>query len=150
MSLGVGDRETTCVPGDAQPWIPFKPISDEVLIRYHRIDPVQGQIVAEVRVPPSRGLAPLYHTGPVVAYTIQGAWRYREQGWISHAGDTVHEAAGSTHAAESIGDREVIVFVVVEGEFLFFNEDGGLVWQENWRTSLERRTEYCADHGIDT
>lgn len=142
-------QETTHVRAEAEPWIPFKPLCDEVLIRYHWIDQTQGHIVADIRVPPGGGLAPLYHTGPVLVHTIRGAWRYREQPWISRTGDTVHEAAGSTHTAQSLSDQETHLFVVVAGEFLFFNEEGTLVWQENWRTSRERRAEHCRNHGID-
>lgn len=143
MSPVTGDAETAYVPGAAEPWIPFKPLCEEVLLRYHRIDPIQGQIVVTVRLPPDRGLAPLYHTGPVLAHTIRGAWRYREQDWIARAGDTVCDAAGSTHTAECVGDEEVVVFMVIMGEFLFFDDDGALVWQESWRTSMERHAEHC-------
>jgi hypothetical protein len=48
MSRPGDDAETTYVRGVDQPWIPFDPLSEHVLnervlIRYHRIDPVEGQ-----------------------------------------------------------------------------------------------------------
>jgi quercetin dioxygenase-like cupin family protein len=153
MSRPGDDAETTYVRGVDQPWIPFDPLSEHVLnervlIRYHRIDPVEGQIVAAVRLPSGLGSAPLYHTGPVIAHTIRGAWRYREERWISRAGDTVYESAGSMHRAESIGDEETVVFLVVTGEFLFFDDEGSLIWQESWRTSMDRHAEYCRAKGV--
>ncbi|HSD25473.1 MAG TPA: 2,4'-dihydroxyacetophenone dioxygenase family protein [Solirubrobacterales bacterium] len=148
MSRPGSDAETTYVCGRVEPWIPFEPLSGRVLIRYHRIDPVEGQIVAAVRLAAEAGSAPLYHTGPVIAHTISGAWRYREEDWVSKAGDTVYEAAGSMHTAESIGDEETVVFLVVTGEFLFFDDEGSLIWQESWRTSMERHAEYCMAKGL--
>lgn len=148
MSRAGGDAETRYVRAVDQPWIPFEPLSERVLIRYHRIDPLEGQIVAAVRLPEGLGSAPLYHTGPVIAHTIRGAWRYREEDWISRAGDTVHEPAGSMHRAESIGDQDTVVFLVVTGEFLFFDDEGSLIWQESWRTSMERHAEYCTAKGL--
>jgi hypothetical protein len=84
----------------------------------------------------------------VIAHTIRGAWRYREERWISRAGDTVYESAGSMHRAESIGDEETVVFLVVTGEFLFFDDEGSLIWQESWRTSMDRHAEYCRAKGV--
>jgi quercetin dioxygenase-like cupin family protein len=143
-----GEIETSYAQGDSLPWIPFKPLTDKVLLRYYRIDPFRGQILVSARFPPDGGLAPVYHTGPVIAHTIRGAWRYREHDWVSRAGDTVYEAAGSIHSAESAGDEEAVVFLVVAGELLFFDEEGGLVWQESWKTSMERYGEYCGEQGL--
>ena len=148
MSAIGSEIQTGYVQGDPVPWIPFRPMTDRVLLRYYRIDPRRGEIVVSVRFPPDGGLAPLYHTGPVIAYTIRGAWRYREQDWVARAGDTVCDAAGSVRTAESVGDEEAVIFLVVTGEFLFFDEDGGLVWQESWKTSVERYAEYCAEHRL--
>ena len=148
MSRRGGDAETTYVRAEDQPWIPFEPLSELVLVRYHRIDPVEGQIVAAVSLPAGAGSAPLYHTGPVIAHTIRGAWRYREEGWIARPGDTVYEAAGSMHTVESVGDEQTVVFLVVTGEFLFFDDEGSLIWQESWRTSMERHAEYCSSKGL--
>jgi len=142
------DIQTGHVQGDSVPWIPFRPLTDDVLLRYYRIEPRRGEIVVSVRFPPGGGLAPVYHTGPVIAHTIRGAWRYREQDWVARAGDTVWDAAGSVHTAESVGDEEAVIFLVVTGEFLFFDEGGDLVWQESWKTSVERYAEYCAEHRL--
>ena len=148
MSALSGAIETECMHGDSLPWIPFTPLSEKLLLKYFRIDPVRGEIVVSARFPPDGGLGALYHTGPVIAHTLRGAWRFREFDWVSRAGDTVYEAAGSIHTVESVGDEEAIVFLVVAGELLFFDEEGGLVWQESWKTSIERYAEHCAEHGL--
>jgi hypothetical protein len=134
--------ETSYIEGGALPWVPFTPLSESVQLRYYRIDRLRGEILVSVRFPPHSGVAPLYVTGPVIAHTIRGAWRYREQDWVARAGDTVFVAAGTTRSIESVGDHEVEVFLVVTAEMLFFDEDGTLVWQESWKTSIERCAEY--------
>ena len=92
-------------------------------------------------------LPPHYHTGIVIGHTVKGAWRYIENNWISRAGDTVYEVAGSSHTPESLDDTEVFFFIV--GELLFFDADGKTVlWQENHKTSLERYNSYCEANGI--
>jgi 2,4'-dihydroxyacetophenone dioxygenase len=148
MSALGRDIETNYMRGDSLPWIPFSPLTEQVLLRYFRIDPVRGEIMVSARFSPDSGLAPIYHTGPVIAHTMRGAWRYRGHDWVSRAGDTVYEAAGSMHTAESVGDEEGEVLLVVTGELLFFDEDGSLVWQESWKTSIERYAEYCAEHRL--
>lgn len=148
MSALRSDVETEHTPGDSLPWIPFTPLSEKLLLKYFRIDPLRGEVLVSARFPPDRGLAPLYDTGPVIAHTLRGAWRFREHDWVSRAGDTVYDAAGSIRTGESVGDEEALVFLVVVGELLFFDEDGGLIWQGSWRTSLERYVDYCAEHPL--
>ena len=143
-----GTIETDYICGASLPWIPFTPLNEKLLLKYFRIDPLRGEMLLLARFPPDRGVAPFYHTGPVIAHTLRGAWRFREQDWISRSGDTVHDAAGSIGTVESVGDQEALVFLMLAGELLFFDEDGGLVWQESWKTSVERYAEYCAAHRL--
>ena len=37
---------TKSIDGDDIPWVPFAPYSDEVFLKYHHINPAQGEIVA--------------------------------------------------------------------------------------------------------
>ena len=84
----------------------------------------------------------------MIAYTIKGAWRYLEHEWVSRAGGTVYETAGSAHTPESCGDEEAEVFFVIVGELLFLDPDGKIVARENHLTSTERYLAYCREHGI--
>ena len=150
MSMLLEHIETNYTAAESSPWVPFTPLSDEVTLRYFRIDPVRAEIVLSMRFPAGLKLPPHYHTGIVIAHTIRGAWRYVEHDWISAAGDTVYETAASAHTPESVGDEDAEVFFVLVGELLFFDEDGRtLLWQENWKTSLERYTTYCAENGLE-
>ena len=85
----------------------------------------------------------------MIAHTIKGAWRYLEHDWVSRAGGTVYETAGSAHTPESCGDEEAEIFFVIVGELLFLDDDGNIVARENHLTSMERYLAYCRDHGIE-
>ena len=74
----------------------------------------------------------------MIGHTIKGAWRYLEHDWVSRAGGTVYETAGSARTPESCGDEETEVFFVIVGELLFLDPDGNIVARENHLTSMER------------
>jgi 2,4'-dihydroxyacetophenone dioxygenase len=133
--------------GADNPWIPFTPLSDQVFLKYWKVDPVRGEIVVSMRFEDGLVLPPHYHTGMVIGHTVKGAWRYQENNWVSRAGDTVYEVAGSSHTPESLDDTEV--FFILVGELLFLDEDKKILWQENHKTSIERYTSYCAANGIE-
>ncbi|WP_253869928.1 hypothetical protein [Mycobacterium sp. 1164966.3] len=76
-------------------------------MKYWKIDPVRAEIIVSMKIPAGVELGTHYHTGIVVAHTISGAWRYKESSWISRAGDTLYQVAGSSHTPESFEDTEV-------------------------------------------
>lgn len=139
---------TSNVKADSVPWVPFTPYSDEVFLKYFKIDPIHGEILVSMRFPPGIQLPTHYHTGTVIGHTIKGAWRYLEHGWVSEAGDTVYETAASSHTPESVGDEGAEVFFVIVGELLFLDEGGNIVARENWKTSIQRYEAYCQANGI--
>ena len=149
--MGVTAREivTANVKGDSIPWVPFTPYSEEVELKYFKIEPVHGEIAVSMRFPPGLRLPTHYHTGTVIGHTMKGAWRYLEHDWISEAGDTVYETAASSHTPESVGEEDAEVFFVIVGELLFLDDNGEIAARENWKTSLERYEAYCSEKGIE-
>ncbi|MGV9838373.1 2,4'-dihydroxyacetophenone dioxygenase family protein [Nocardia niigatensis] len=132
--------------GADNPWIPFTPLTDQVHLKYWKVDPVRAEIIVSMKFPAGLELPPHYHTGIVVGHTVKGAWRYKENNWISRGGDTVYEVAGSSHTPESLEETEVFFFLV--GELLFLDQDNKILWQENHKTSIERYNAYCVENGI--
>lgn len=128
------------------PWVPSIPMSEQVTMKYWKIDPARGEVVASMRMPAGLDLPKHYHTGIVIAHTISGAWRYIENNWVSRAGDTVYEVAASSHTPETLEDTEVFFYMV--GELLFLDDDQKIVWKENAQTMLDRYNNYCAANGI--
>ena len=141
--------ETNYISGESLPWVPFTPYSDEVTLKYWKIDPVRGEIVVSMRFPPGIALPTHYHTGIVVAHTVRGAWRYIEHDWVSRPGDTVYETAGSSHTPQSVGDEDAEVFFYLIGELEFMDEAGNLLARENAKTSLARYEAYCEANGLE-
>ena len=132
--------------GADNPWIPFTPLSDQVSMKYWKVDPARGEIIVSMKIPAGVELSAHYHTGIVIAHTVKGAWRYKENNWVSRAGDTVYEVAASSHTPESLEDTEIFFYLV--GELLFLYEDKKILWQENHQTSIERYNSFCAANGI--
>src|SRR5207247_10960803 len=99
---------TSHVDAESLPWVPFAPYSDEVLLKYHKVDPVRGEVVAGFRMPPGADMAAHYHTGTVIVYTVRASSRYVEHDWIARPGDVVYETAASAH--------KPVVVVHEEGE----------------------------------
>ncbi len=141
--------ETNYISGESLPWVPFTPYSDEVFMKYWKIDPVRGEVVVSMRFPPGLELPTHYHTGIVIGHTVRGAWRYKEHDWVSGPGDTVYETAASSHTPESVGEEEAEVFFYVIGELEFVDESGNLLARENAKTALARYGAYCASNGLE-
>lgn len=140
------ELDVNYMSGTDNPWIPFTPLSDQVFLKYWKVDPVRGEIVVSMKMPAGLELPPHYHTGIVIAHTVKGAWRYKENNWVSRAGDTVYEVAGSSHTPQTVEDSEI--FFVLIGELLFLDEDKKILWQENHKTMIERYNGYCAANAV--
>ena len=140
------ELDVNYMSGADNPWIPFTPLSDQVFLKYWKVDPVRGEIVVSMKFPGGLVLPTHYHTGMVIAHTVRGAWRYQENNWVSHAGDSVYEVAGSSHTPESLDDTEI--FFILVGELLFLDADNKILWSENHKTSIERYLGYCEANGI--
>ena len=140
---------TSHVDAESLPWVPFTPYSDEVLLKYFKVDPVRGEVVAGFRMPADADMAAHYHTGTVVVYTIRGSWRYVEHDWIARPGDVVYETAASLHKPVAVGDEEVETITITTGELLFLDDAGTIIARENAKTSLERYEAYCEANGLE-
>ena len=141
---------TGCMNDDAYPWLPFEPYSDIVKVKYFKADPVRGEVIAMLRLPPGTSLPTHHLTGSAIAYTVQGRWRCLEHDWIAAPGSVVFGTASSRQtlsAADGAVD-DVITFNVVVGEFHYLDDKGETVAVENWKTSVNRYLAYCKAQGI--
>ena len=141
--------EVSYAGSEELPWVPFAPFSDEVHLKYYKIDPVRGEIVASMRIEPGAQLPTHRPTGTVIIHTLRGAWHDIEQDWVSRAGDTVYETAGSSHTPATVGNEESETFLILVGELEFLDENGTLVARENWKTAMARYKGYGAEQGIE-
>lgn len=132
---------------DDLPWLPFTPYSDDVQLKIVHLDFVKGETVMMLRAPAGARLGRHNHYGRVIAYTVQGAWRYEEHSWVSRAGDFVYEVANSAHSFASEPGEDVIVFLLVEGVLEFLDDNGKSVGMETSHTFGARYEDHCAKTG---
>ena len=141
--------DTGCLNDDDTPWIPFTPYDDTILLKYFKIDPVQGEFVSVLKAPAGTDMARHHHTGTVIVYTIQGSWKYKEHDWTAHAGSVVYETASSRHTPQALpGDEDIITFNIVRGELVYLDENDNVLATETWRTSMERYLNFCKANGL--
>src|SRR3954453_11810218 len=140
---------TSHVDAESLPWVPFAPYSDEVLLKYHKVDPVRGEVVAGFRMPAGADMAAHYHTGTVMVYTVRGSWRYLEHDWIARPGDVAYETAASAPKPVVVGDEEAEAIPITTGELRFLDDAGASIARENLKTSLDPCEAYCEANGLD-
>ncbi|RAT94156.1 2,4'-dihydroxyacetophenone dioxygenase family protein [Brevibacillus sp. Leaf182] len=132
---------------DDLPWIPY---FGDAKFKLLKANPVTGQNLTILKVPPGMQLPAHFHSGTVIVYTIQGSWRYLEDDWISRTGDIVYEPAGSKHTPQGLGDEDVITLNIVEGTLDYLGENGEIIARDNWESFLKRYHDYCAAEGIES
>lgn len=128
------------------PWIPY---FGEAEFKLLKANPVTGQTITLLKVPAGMQLPPHFHSGTVIVYTIQGAWRYAEDDWVSKVGDVVYEPAGTSHTPNGLGDEDVITFNVVDGTLDYLGENGEIIARDNWESFLKKYHDHCAAKGME-
>nr|WP_315459369.1 2,4'-dihydroxyacetophenone dioxygenase family protein [uncultured Sphingorhabdus sp.] len=139
--------DTAVTDVEALPWVPFLPYSDELHIKLIKADPVRGEWITLLRVPPNFELPKHRHSGTVHVYTIAGTWKYKEHDWSATPGSFVFETAGTAHTPVSI-EGEVITLNIVQGDWLVLGEDDAVLAIEDWRTVMQRYLNYCQEQKI--
>ena len=143
--------DTAVIDGESLPWVPLTPYSEQILLKYFKLDPIRGEWIVLMKVPLGVQLPKHHHSGTVMVYTIEGKWKYQEHDWIAGPGSFVYETAASTHTFEVVAAGEtghVLTLVTVTGDLLFLDDKDNVVALENWKTSLHRYLAYCEQHGI--
>lgn len=140
--------DTGALNDEQTPWIPFTPYDEKVFLKYFKIDPVQGEVISLLKAPAGHEMARHHHTGTVIVYTVQGAWKYKEHDWISRAGGVVYETASTRHTPQALpGDEDIITFNIVRGELVYLDEEDRPLAVENWKTSMARYLAFCEANG---
>ena len=79
---------------DELPWVD---IGDGSLLKVLQIKEREGLWVIRNRFMPGYDVQTHKHTGPVYAFTMSGAWCYKESDFVNRAGSFLYEPAGSVH-----------------------------------------------------
>lgn len=88
----------------------------------------EGLWIVRTRFEPGVNVQIHKHTGPVYAYTISGAWHYKESDYVNRAGSFLYEPAGSVHTLMVPADNDEItdVWFQIYGANLNLDADGNV------------------------
>lgn len=139
---------TALVDVESLPWVPFTPYSDKYHLKLIKVDPVRGEWIALLKLPPQSELPLHHHSGTVMVWTLAGQWKYLEHDWVAGPGSFVFETAGSQHTPVSVGDEEVVVLNIIQGDWNLMSPDGAVLAIENWRSMMDRYLNYCRANDI--
>lgn len=77
--------------------LPFVDIGGGSKLKVIMVKPEEGLWIVENIFAAGTEVPRHKHTGPVFAYTVSGAWRYKEYPEVNRAGSFLFEPAGSVH-----------------------------------------------------
>ncbi len=108
--------------------LPWADLGDGSLIKVLQIDETQGLWIIENVFKPGYLVQTHKHTGPVFAFTMSGAWQYRESDFVNRAGSYLYEPAGSVHTLEVPEDNteDTHVFFTIYGANLNLDDAGNV------------------------
>jgi 2,4'-dihydroxyacetophenone dioxygenase len=128
------------------PWIPGEP---GCWNKFTLFDLSNNGFVTVLKMNPGRSLQPHYHAQPVVGYTLQGRWKYREYDWVAQAGSTTYEAAGVVHTLTNLGRAQMISVFHVMGPHILVDRKGRQTDYADAFVLLQFVQDYCKAKGID-
>ena len=140
--------DTALVDVESLPWMPFTPYSEEIQLKLIKADPIRGETVTLLKVPPKMEMPMHHHSGTVMVWTISGEWKYIEHDWVGTPGSFVFETAGSRHTPVGVSDCEVITLNIVQGDWNIVTPEGAVLAIENWKSMMDRYLNFCKARGI--
>lgn len=89
------------------------------------------------------------HASPVTAWTIDGAWGYREHDWVARAGSFAYEPAGHIHTLYiHPSERKMLALFHVSGPLVYVDEKGDPMDYDDVFLRLDRYSKHCRDVGL--
>jgi 2,4'-dihydroxyacetophenone dioxygenase len=132
------------IPANDTPWFPYGPSGCEAQLI--KADPTTGQWIAKLRGPAGGSLGVHRHYGSVIGFTLQGAWKYLEHGWVSRTGDIVQETPGSVHTLVLEEDAEILF--IIEGALEYLDIEGHTLAHEDWKSITQKYRDFCSSRGL--
>jgi hypothetical protein len=134
------------VSADDPLWVP---ITDQVQFRPLMFDCSNGAWSNVLKVSPGGSLACHYHTAPVHAFVLEGAWRYLEHDWVAETGSFIYEPPGEMHTLYADETRGMSTFFVTRGSLVYSDAAGKQIGFEDVFTRLARFREHLSALGLD-
>jgi quercetin dioxygenase-like cupin family protein len=92
--------------------LPFVDIGDGSKLQVIHVDVNAGLWIVENIVQAGYDVQKHKHTGPVYAYTVSGAWKYKEYDYVNRSGSFLYEPAGSVHSLTAVEDNTQVWFQI--------------------------------------
>lgn len=143
-----GITEAMHIGADDVPWV----YAGELGIKLLQVDLTQGLWVLMNRFPPGYVVPTHYHTGPVHAVTLSGAWGYAEYPeYVNRAGSYLFEPAHSVHTLTVAADNDDVteVWFAVHGANVNIDEAGQVTGVTDALSILEAYRALCEASGVD-
>ncbi|WP_019122600.1 2,4'-dihydroxyacetophenone dioxygenase family protein [Brevibacillus massiliensis] len=132
---------------DEVPWVPQ---GDRVWFKPVRFSLANGQWINLLKVKPGGVVNRHRHTGgQVMAYTLQGQWRYLEREWVAKPGTFVYEPPGDIHTLVVEGEEEMMTLFILEGSIQYLNDQDEIIGQDDVFSKIKRYKEYCEQHNLE-
>jgi len=133
---------------DALPWVGF---GNDVETKVVHVRRSEGLWVVRSRMRPGCVLQTHRHTGPVLGFTLSGAWHYRESAQeVNRAGSYLFEPAGSVHTLEVLADSDgpADVWFAIWGANLNLDEAGNVESVLDGDLMLASYLKLCKDQSL--
>jgi len=131
------------------PWVPTFEGSDAVFFKPIRFDLTTGSWVHISKFKASKGNTRHRHTGgTVLAYTLQGRWRYLEREWVAKEGTVIFEPPGDVHTLVVEGEEDMITLFSLSGVIQYFDEHGNVTLNDDIFYRLKRYHDFCEQNNI--
>lgn len=89
------------------------------------------------------------HAARVTAWTLEGAWGYREHDWVARAGSFAFEPAGHIHTLYiHPSEKKMTALFHVSGPLLYVDEKGDTIDYDDVFLLLDRYRRHCRDVGL--
>ncbi len=131
--------------------LPFARMAEGVTFQVLDVNFEKNIWVTRMRFDPGVSIATHKHTGEVLAFTVSGAWKYREYPDIYRTGSYVHEPEGSTHTLETPSENHGatdIIFINF-GENINYDADGNVDYVMDAKGILDLYFKACKEQGLD-
>ena len=151
MSEAIAHAPTAEHLGDDDlPWV-TSPRVEGVEFKVVTAKVKEGLWILRNRFAPGIELQTHKHTGQVLAFTLAGAWGYRESEYLNTAGSFLYEPAGSIHTlyVPESNTEPTDIWFAIWGANLNMNDVGEIVSVTDAESILAFYLKACAELGIE-
>lgn len=118
--------------------------------RFLQFNLINNTFTTILKCMPGAGLDLHFHPSQVIAYCIQGSWKYDEFDWVAKAGSVIYEPPGEAHTLRVIGDEGMTTFFHVSGPLVQVDKDFKMVGYVDAFILRQNAYNYYEEHGLDT